>query len=225
MKDLLLLHGALGTSTLFDPLVKALDKRFNVHRFNFSGHGDQPMNDAGFGIEFFAQELAQYMADHGLKQVPVFGYSMGGYVALYLESAKPGIFSQIVTLGTKFDWNPVAALHETSRMVPEAIEAKVPKFAAVLGARHKDWKGLMKATADMMIGLGNQPLLNEQTLAEIGTSTTIMWGEQDNMVSKEESELSAQSLANGGFKVLPNCPHPIEKVDATTLSEVLITLF
>lgn len=222
MKDIILLHGALGTKSLFDPLVKALEDEFKVHRFNFSGHGLAPFDPAGFGIEIFARELAAFINEHKLDSCPVFGYSMGGYVALHLEATQPGNFTQIVTLGTKLDWQPESASHEASRLKPDIIAQKVPAFANMLAQRHGDaWKELVEATAQMMIGLGNCPLLNAESAKSINIPVTIMLGDQDNMVTEQESKTFAGALPQGAFRTLPDTPHPIEKVDPSLIASAL----
>lgn len=221
MKDLLILHGALGTADLMKPLKEALQEDFKVHTLSFSGHGDEPFSESGFGIAVFAEEVAAYMQAHDLQNIPVFGYSMGGYVALYLESIQVGTFSNIATLGTKFDWNPESARHESSRLVPAIISEKVPKFAALLASRHLDWEGLVESTATMMRSLGDTPLLTNENLANIQCPTTIMLGDADNMVSHTESENAAKHLALGQLKLLESCPHPIEKVNTEMLANEL----
>ena len=225
MKNLILLHGALGAASLFDHLTATLSD-YECHTFNFSGHGKAAFANSGFGIEQFANELEAFIRENQLEGSPVFGYSMGGYVALYLETLNPGTFSKIVTLGTKFDWQPDAAQHEASRMVPGVIKEKVPHFAAMLEERHgAQWEQLMEATAQMMIGLGNQPLLKAENLALINTPATIMLGDKDHMVSLEESQLLASYLSHGSYQHLENTPHPLEKVDPVRLSSVLKSLF
>lgn len=141
MKSLILLHGALGSESLFQPLKNDLQKDYEIHSFNLGGHGKTPFDTRGFGIEVFAEELNSFIQSKQLVKPVIFGYSMGGYVALYLEAINPGSFDQIITLGTKFGWNPEASRKEASRLKPDIIEQKVPAFAQMLATRHGDqWK-------------------------------------------------------------------------------------
>ncbi|MCE7992805.1 MAG: alpha/beta hydrolase [Roseivirga sp.] len=219
MKDLILLHGALGSQSLFGPLKNELTNDYELYSFNLSGHGQTPFNTSGFGIEVFAEELNNFIQSRHLVKPLIFGYSMGGYVALYLEAINPGSFAQIMTLGTKFGWNPEASRKEASRLKPDIIEQKAPAFAQILAARHGDqWKDLMEATAEMMLNLGNQPLLNSSTLATIQTRVTIMRGDQDQMVNREESEAAAYNIPDGSYIELQKTPHPIEKVAPAMLA-------
>ena len=61
---------------------------------------------------------------------------MGGYVALNLASQSPEILGKIITLGTKFAWTKESATHETSRMIPEIMEKKIPAYTQKLERVH-----------------------------------------------------------------------------------------
>lgn len=223
MKKLILLHGALGDATLFQPLQEVLKKSHQCYSFNFSGHGKKPFDDEGFGIEIFADELRKFINANKLKGASVFGYSMGGYVALYLASLHPELMGTITTLGTKFNWTPESAEQEVEKLNPELIAEKVPAYAKLLAERHgkKEWKTLVWQTAGMMLELGDEPILTNSVLATITNKVNILLGEDDNMVSKEESEATAKSLQYGSFKMIANTPHPIERITPSQIAREL----
>ena len=83
--DLILLHGALGSQVQFSELSKKLSSSFTIHTFNFSGYGGRPIDQAP-SIELFSQNLIDYIVENDLVSPFVFGYSMGGYVALNARS-------------------------------------------------------------------------------------------------------------------------------------------
>lgn len=222
MKDIILLHGAIGAADQLEPLAVALEhNHFTVHRFSFSGHGHLPFAHR-FGIGQFAEELEQIIREKGLEQPAVFGYSMGGYVALYLAKTKPDLVGKIMTLGTKFSWTPEIAAKEVNMLDAKTITEKVPKFAAALKARHGNaWELLLQKTAEMMIGLGNDPVLKEADLATIAHPAWIGLADQDNMVSLEETRAAFKQLPQGGMYMLPNTKHPIETVHTALLSAMI----
>jgi len=218
MKDLILLHGALGSSESLTPLKELLRDEYRCHTLDFSGHGGQSFNPEGFGIEFFADELAEFIKAKQLNKPNIFGYSMGGYVALYLANQQPNMLGKICTLGTKFGWSPEAAEKETSRMNPEVMEEKIPAYTAKLAAAHGDpWKELVWQTAGMMLELGGAPLLTTETLSIVQNEVLIMRGSEDEMVNDVESKWAVAHLTNGEFKSIANQPHPIEKVNLLEL--------
>ncbi|MCB0703980.1 MAG: alpha/beta fold hydrolase [Saprospiraceae bacterium] len=223
---LILLHGALGSAKQFKKLIPSLEKEFEVHVFSFSGHGGQTFNNSGFTIEVFSQELKTYIRTHELKKVHIFGYSMGGYVALHAACSLPEIQS-VITLGTKFSWNPDIAAGEVRKLNPEKIEAKVPAFAQFLARVHgqENWKTVLLRTAEMMIGLGEKPTLSDSELRQLQQEVVIGLGDQDNMVGQEESKWAASLLPNGSFEVLPETPHPFEQVQVERVVEFIQTHF
>ena len=221
MRPLLLLHGALGAAVLFDPLVTHLEAQYSIHRLDFSGHGGRPFPEHGYSMQGFVGDVIAYLDENGLAQVDIFGYSMGGYVALCLAKEHPERVGKIFTLATKFAWTPEAAATETKMLNPEKIAEKVPKFAAALEARHapQDWKEVLRATADMMISLGDAPVLSNAALEDIPHKCLIAVGDQDQMVTREESVRAAKLLTNGEFAAMADTPHPIEQVDAKRLGQ------
>lgn len=218
-KDLLLLHGALGTKTLFDPIRQELADHFNVFDLDFSGHGGKPVNDE-FGMPLFAREILEFLDHHDLGAVHVFGYSMGGYAALWAARIHPERFLSILTLGTKFDWSPEAAEKEIRMLNPEKMEEKVPAFAARLKDLHDpgDWKKLVRHTADMMRELGSGKNLTDHDLKQIHVPVFVGIGDQDEMVSLFESRQAAGHLSNGQLTILPNTRHALDKTDPRTIA-------
>jgi pimeloyl-ACP methyl ester carboxylesterase len=210
----LLLHGALGGKTQLQPLLEILSRDREVYSMNFSGHGGEPFSAAGFGIEVFAEDVRLFMNAHSLERVDIFGYSMGGYVALWFAWRYPERVNSIVTLGTKFDWDVSSAEKETRKVNPEKIVEKLPAFARILEKRHSpnDWKELLRKTGDMMLGLGRQPLLTEEIIGAIAIPTQIVLGDLDDMADRPYSEHVAALLPRGNFVLLENTPHPIEKL-------------
>jgi len=217
--SIILLHGALGASVQLQKLADKLNTTFDVHLLNFSGHGGKPF-EKDFNVAQFSNELKNYLDAFPQKQFCVFGYSMGGYVALYLESKYPGSISSIFTLATKFDWNPDSSAKEAAMLNPDKLLEKVPAFAAELEKRHApdDWKTLLQKTARMMIEMGDNPLLNSNSFKQITIPVLLGRGDLDKMVSKEETMQVVNSLPDGFFKNYDNWQHPIEKVDIEMLA-------
>lgn len=224
MNPILLLHGALGSKTQLEPIRQQLEQKSrNVYSLNFSGHSGQAFSDAGFGIDVFAKDVITYLDNESLHQVDIFGYSMGGYVALCLAKTNPERIGKIITLGTKFDWSPASAEKEIQKLNPEIIQQKVPAFARILEHRHTptDWKELIRKTAQMMRSLGNEPLLTQKMLSEINHPVTILLGDQDDMADRNFSKLVAGWLPSGTFHLLESTQHPIEKVSLPLLLKYL----
>ncbi|MCD6067680.1 MAG: alpha/beta hydrolase fold protein [Bacteroidetes bacterium] len=227
MSAIILLHGAIGAADQLEPLKALLQKEGrDVYSFSFSGHGKMPFSTKGFGIEIFAEELHQFIIHHQLEKPSVFGYSMGGFVTLYLASQHPELFGRIITLGTKFDWNKETAIKESAMLNPATIEEKVPKFAEALKQRHgeENWKLLLSKTVAMMLELADKNLLNEAALKNIPNTVFVGLGDKDNMVSQEETNNVFMQLPNATMYMLAESKHPIEQVDVKLLPGIILNL-
>lgn len=223
MQPLLLLHGAIGASDQHLPLAHKLEDTFQTHLPDFSGHGGAPLKDAPFSIELFAADVLQFMSDKKMEQVSIFGYSMGGYVGMYLAKHYPEKINKVITLATKFHWDAKIAAKEVLMLNPGKIQQKLPAFAETLGKRHapNDWKEVLAKTAEMMIALGNDNPLKPEDYASIKTPAMILIGDRDKMVTLEETVAVYKNLPNAQLGILPNTPHPIEQVDMSLLAFII----
>ncbi|MEM9546948.1 MAG: alpha/beta hydrolase [Bacteroidota bacterium] len=223
-ENLLLLHGALGSKVQFSELQSLLSEAYTVHAMDFEGHGSIA-SDRDFSIELFAQNVEDFLNKKAIAQTHIFGYSMGGYVALRLACKGTVNVQKIITLGTKFNWTPEIAAKEIKMLNPEKIEQKVPNFAKRLDELHasNNWKTVMHKTAKMMIDLGDGRGAIDDDLQKIGIPVLIGLGAMDKMVTREESNHAADLLLNGELEILEGIKHPIETVDMGLLSRKIIT--
>lgn len=222
MNPILLLHGALGSGEQLNPLRNLLQPSWDVHVLTFEGHG-QRSSDKPFSIALFAHNLKQYLDEQRLQKVVVFGYSMGGYVALKLAHQYPEYFSTIITLGTKFNWTPDSAAQEVKMLNPDKILEKVPGFAKALQQLHgeENWRLVMQKTATMMLALGSNNALRDSDFGQIQIPCHIGVGGLDAMVTRQETESTAAKIPGAQFYLLPNAPHPIDKLDFEEIAELI----
>jgi len=223
MTPIVILHGALGSASQMIHVKTTFESEgYVVHTLNFSGHGGEAFQQK-FGIEQFAEDVLHYLDRHQLNKIIIFGYSMGGYVALWLAKNHPDRVEKILTLGTKFDWSIESAEKEVRKLNAEKIQEKVPAFARILEHRHapNNWKMLLQKTSDMMLKLGEQPLLTKEILQSIHHPVLICLGDQDDMADRKYTEEVVTFLPYGKFQLLENTPHPIEKVDVKKLVGLL----
>jgi pimeloyl-ACP methyl ester carboxylesterase len=219
-KQLLFLHGAIGSSAQLKPLADALQHDCDPVLFDFTGHGGREFPSAPFSITLFAEEVIQRMDELNLRTIDIFGYSMGGYVGLYLARHYPDRVGKLLTVATKLAWDVATAQKEVKMLDAEKIAEKVPKFAAALEKRHapRDWKENLKRTAAMMLAMGEQAPLSEDDFKHIAAKVRMCVGDRDTMVSLEETIAVYRVIPGAGLSVLPETPHPIEQMNVQRLA-------
>lgn len=226
MPTIFLLHGALGDSHQFETLSALLTPAFNVHCFNFSGHGGQPFENE-FSIAKFAQELIEQIESlpHDQQPVSVFGYSMGGYVAAYAAMHRPELFHRIVTHATKWFWDEPTAAKECTMLDAQIIQTKLPGFAWLLTNRHapNNWKDVLHRTAEMLTAMGQRPPIDVVAAASLQVPVLLLAGDRDKTVTVEETLAVYRQWPHASFGVLPGTSHPVETVDKELLAKLITT--
>ena len=219
MQNLILLHGAIGSSEQLQPLAQRLSAAYNVHLLDFSGHGGRAFPADLFSIKIFAEETLQFIEQQKLDKVSIFGYSMGGYVAMYLARYYPAKVDRLITLATKFHWDPSIAAKELQMINAEKLAAKLPNFAETLSKRHapNDWKEVLSKTGNMLEAMGNDNPLKPDDYKQIFTPCLVLLGDRDKMITLEETMEVYKSLAGGQMGMLPSTPHPVEQVNMDAL--------
>ena len=220
MEHLLLLHGAIGAKDQLMLLEKALADSYIVHSLNFGGHGGSPLIDETFSIALFASEVITFLDGKGIESIHIFGYSMGGYVAMYLAKNYPERIKKIITLATKFNWDENIAAQEIKMLNADKIEEKLPDFAATLQKRHapNNWKTVLAKTSGMLTTMGKNNPLKSTDFPNIQHPVLLILGDRDKMVTLDETVEMYKNLPKAQLAVLPNTTHPIEMVNTDKLA-------
>lgn len=219
---IILLHGALGSSKTFQSFVPVLSNFFDTHYFDFRGHGIYA-DDETINAELLCDELIAYIEKSALKNVTVFGYSMGGYIALMSCAKRPKLFGKIITLATKFEWNELVAAHEIEQLdMIINLTAEHP-FKQQLATYHleKNITKCIHSVSSLMNDLSRNKYLNSVTFSKINNQVLLLLGSEDKMVTLEETTFALNHLPNAQLLVIPDTKHPFEKVSKITLWELI----
>ena len=95
-EPLVLLHGAYMTVVLMGDLVAALAESRQVIAVEFQGHGHTADIDRPFSYEQFVDDATAVMGHLGIERADVYGYSLGGGVALQVGLRHPGRVRKLV---------------------------------------------------------------------------------------------------------------------------------
>jgi pimeloyl-ACP methyl ester carboxylesterase len=212
---IVLLHGALGDASQLQPIADALLPGPCLLP-DMPGHGT--LAGEAFSMDDMVEALHAALLLTGWHKPAVFGYSMGGYIALLHEARYPGYFSAIVTLGTKLAWSPAFAEQEQRVLQAEFLLTKAPELADTLKQRHGAlWEQVLSHTAHMMASLGQDPPITGEMLQQVENPVVLGLGERDKMVSVDETTWAADHLRFGRMEILPGVRHPIEQVSLDVL--------
>jgi pimeloyl-ACP methyl ester carboxylesterase len=148
---LVLLHGGVGASEMFDAIAPALAAHRQIIAIDLEGHGESGDRDRPLRFETMADDVAALLAQLGLSQVDVAGYSLGGGVAARLAIQHPALVGRLALISTAFardGWYP-EVLAQMAHMGPEAAKYM---GQSPLAKRYpaRDWARLFTRLGDLL---------------------------------------------------------------------------
>jgi pimeloyl-ACP methyl ester carboxylesterase len=153
-KPLVMLHGGIGASETLAPLVPGLERR--VILADLQGHGRTADVDRPLRPELMADDIAALASQLGLDQIDLFGYSLGGVVALRTAIQHPGLVRRLVlvSIAVKRDGNHPEVLAAFDQLTDAAAEPmkQSPAYAhySQVAPRPEDWPVLIGKTGELL---------------------------------------------------------------------------
>src|ERR687893_1025740 len=102
-----LVHGWLSSSRVWEPLASRLAQRFTVYALDLAGFGDSDKPTSGYGIRYGSRLLYAFCAHFGLSRVAVIGHDVGGTMAMKLAADHPDVVGRLVLVATPADEDQV----------------------------------------------------------------------------------------------------------------------
>lgn len=100
---LILVHGFLVSHLEFDDIIDTLAQRFHVIAPDLPGFGESEKPSPSryaYGVETFAEAIADLIAAYGVGRANVVGHSIGGAVAITLAARYAELVTRIVLVDT-----------------------------------------------------------------------------------------------------------------------------
>jgi pimeloyl-ACP methyl ester carboxylesterase len=125
-RPLILLHGGLGSSEMFWPLIPALTAAGRqVVAADLQGHGRTADIDRPIDTRLMADDIAALIGHLGFEKPDVFGYSLGGGVAFWTAVKYPQLVNKLVIVSTNVtrDALPAEMLAQQGQVNSSVVDA------------------------------------------------------------------------------------------------------
>jgi len=126
-QPLILVHGGLGSSDMFAPIVPELSKGRQVIAVDLQAHGRTVDIDRSLSFETMADDIAALIHYLGFEKSDVMGYSVGGEVALRAAIQHSEVVRKLIIVSATFrrdGWYPeiVAGMEHLDESVAEQMK-------------------------------------------------------------------------------------------------------
>jgi pimeloyl-ACP methyl ester carboxylesterase len=157
-EPLLLLHGGLGSTGMFAPILPSLADHRRVIAVDLHGHGRTELGNRPISLIDIGNDVAVVLDELGLAQVDVLGYSFGGGIAFRLAVQHPQKVRRLVIVSAGFSdsgfYDDIRAQQNglTAEAAPMMKETPMYKSYAAVAPKPEDFPRLLQAMGDLMRG-------------------------------------------------------------------------
>ena len=206
-KPLLLLHGAFSTTEGWATILPTLAEERQVIVVELEGHGHTRDLERPLTFEQMADDTAAFIKRLQLTDVDIFGYSMGGTVALAIAVRHPDLVSKLAIYGScagtakdtydpevykqfqsiSTDFAPPMLKEPYDRTAPDS--SRWPILVTKIKQLEEDFKGYSAAD-----------------LKQIKAQTLVMMGDRD-VVRPEHAVEMYRFIPNSQLAIFPGSDH------------------
>jgi pimeloyl-ACP methyl ester carboxylesterase len=218
--EVVLVHGFLGSSKIFEPLLEHLVRRFSVTTVDlpgFAGSYDVPVPST---VAELSQMVVETIRSVGLDKCSILGHSLGAWIALEISLQQPDLLEKMVLYGGSPDGHCPERFEAYEESIERIRSEGVESFAIELAA---EWfrRGKQDPMYPLAIEAGSQS--NEAAaidhmkswnqwktrdrLGEVTTPTLIVCGDSDRSTHPDLSIEMWKKIPQSQLFIAPNAGH------------------
>jgi pimeloyl-ACP methyl ester carboxylesterase len=212
-RPVLLLHGWLGSWSLWRETIEILGREFKTYSLDFWGFGSSSPSEENqnYSVDNFVELVYQFMDRLAIRRAPIIGHSMGGTVSLGMAIRHPEKVVKVGVVGSPIDgaslnwllklsgYEAVARLFFLSppllRIFLRSYSYLMARDGAKLGEMMvADFSGVSMHSFFESIGTLRETDLRPR-LSEIAIPTLGIYGHRDVIVNPEQHRVLADAVA------------------------------
>jgi pimeloyl-ACP methyl ester carboxylesterase len=218
---LVLVPGLAGGFELLGPLARLLAHQFRVISYQLRGEDDCFALRRRFGLQDLVEDLAEFLAWHGLESPAIFGVSFGGVLAMEFAARFPYRLEHLIIqgAGARFErglLQRIAGTVLTRYPLPSDNPFVNQFFNLLFGGRQKPGPLFQFVTrqcwqTDQSVMAHRFRLVEqfdmEGRLERIRVPTLVLAGDRDLLVSEASLKQLCRGVSQSKLVRLPGCGH------------------
>jgi 3-oxoadipate enol-lactonase len=233
---LLLIHGAMVTGRMFEPVIEPLAARHRVIVPDLRGHGGSRGFPPPYTVEQLAQDLSDLLEKLGIASAAVLGYSQGGAVAQQLALEHPQQCNRLI-LACTYAFNMSSFREKVEgHVLPLLIRAlgmrRFAKLTVAQGLKSAPkelvrWvRNLMESQdAQVMISAwrGAMAFDSRKRLGEIKCPTLVIAGAEDRAVPMHHAKMLREAVVTSRLVVIEEADHGLIWAKAGQFVQIIMS--
>ncbi len=220
---LVVLHAALGSTEMeMRRLTRLWEKDFRVYALDFMAHGDSdPFPSQELSLERFAENVITLLDSQDIPKAHLFGFSMGGSVALNAAYTYPDRFDRLSIHAHNVQWSELERDTMVGTMqsaLDDPMSFWSKRLSQTHGAAH--WRDLVERMIAFTTALPKKRFAVEE-LETIEHPTLVSTGDRDHFFGLGHSLMLHAALPNASLAVVPGSGHTIQTVTPESFTKMV----
>ena len=219
---LVLVHGFLGSSIMWQPQIEHLKKYYRIITPDLPGFGKSNKVKSHNNINSMAKTVLNCLQEKQIEKFYLLGHSMGGMIIQEMAKLAGEKIDKLICYGT----GPVGNIPGRFETIDESKE-KLKKNGLEITAHRiaKTWfieedkakyfylcdnagkTTTMEAAANALIAMKNWSGL--ENLKNIKNLTMIIWGDQDKAYNFDQIDILNKNIPNTDLNIFKGCSHNV----------------
>jgi len=226
LPPVLLLHGAGGSTQLeTTPLMRHLEQHFHVLAVDFTGHGaSATLPETGepeFTADLLADNARAALDAFDIKVANVFGFSLGGNMALQLARRHPDRVGRLAVHGANVSWSDDLVDAMTARLDADTLQSRSARLTERLDQAHPDWRALFDQLQTFVRQLPALTKQMQDATETVSHPALVSAVDRDDLFPLDAPLSLQRHLPNARLAVLPGDHHALPQAPIAQLAGLL----
>jgi len=219
---LVLVHGFMGSSEMWEPQIKHFKKYFRVISPALPGFGKSKEIKSCDSIECMAKAILNYLEKNKISKFNLLGHSMGGMIAQEITRLAGNKILKLICYGTGPRGN-IPGRFETIDESRKKLKLnglsvtanRIAKTWFIEGDRAQYFYLCEQAGKQTSIEAADNGLVamknwsGVDNLKNIKSETLIIWGDQDRAYKYDQVQTLKNSIPNSNLEIIKGCSHNV----------------
>ena len=219
---LVLVHGFLGSSKMWEPQIDFFKDNFRVITPDLPGFGKSNKAKLHNSIQSISNLILECLKEKKINKFHLLGHSMGGMIVQEMAKKEGDKISKLICYSTG-PRGEMPGRFETIDQSRENLKKKGLEITAKNIAKTWFIKGEDAEYFDICIEAGKQTSMEVadnslvaiknwngvDTLKNIKNETLIVWGDKDKSYNLEQIQILENNIENSKLIIFKNCAHNV----------------
>lgn len=188
---------------------------------DFRGHGASFPSTTDVSFDGFVRDVMDVLDHFEIDKTHLFGFSMGGNVALDVARRHPERIRRVAVHGANIEWTAETVEQMQTRLNADALVKQNGRIGDRLSSYHQNWRELFDAMHEWVATLPDQTPDMRRMAEAVPVPTLISCVDRDDLFPLASTLALHESIPESRLAVFPGDHHALPLAPINRLTDAL----